>query len=69
MSEAMKNAGYITASEAARAAGVTIQTIYKWIESGKVKGTKSADHWYVDAGSLVEYIGPIAAMAAGLMAG
>ncbi len=67
MSETMKKAGYIPASEAAKAAGVAVQTIYKWIEGGKVVGAKSADHWYVKADSLAEYIGPIAAEAAGLV--
>ena len=65
--EMMEEQGYLAAPVAARRAGVTVYTIYRWITAGKVVGTKVAGRRYVLKDSLADKLGPVGAAAAGLI--
>ncbi len=64
--EMMEANGWIPASQAADAVGVNVTTIYRWIEEGKVEGTKPSNRWYVKVASLAAKVGQATAEAAGL---
>ena len=52
--EIMRDAGYITAAEAAEALGVgNVGTIHRMVKSGRVKGARAGVHWYVSVNSLL----------------
>lgn len=55
--EEMRAAGWISASDAATLAGVTIYSIYRWINQGKVDGKKLGDFWYISEESLKNRLG------------
>ncbi len=65
--EMMEQAGYLPAPVAARKAGVTVYTIYRWIKGQEIEATKVSDRWYVKVASLAEKLGPVCARAAGLL--
>ena len=65
----MSEQGYIPASAAAKASGVVVTTIHRWIGAKKLQGTKVGDYWYVEVGSLISRLGPVAAKASGLVNG
>ena len=50
--------GYITAAEAAKLAGMSIYSIYRWIESERVKSMTVQKARYVLRKSLLDYLGP-----------
>lgn len=54
----MARAGYITAQKAADLASVTIFTIYRWAEEGKLVQQRINTHRYVQLDSLLRYLGP-----------
>jgi hypothetical protein len=58
MRDALKKQGMISAREAARAAGVSVYTIYNWIKTSKVTGRRAAGHWWVSEESLAAHVGP-----------
>ena len=58
----------IRASAAAKRLGVSVQTIYRWVQAGKVEGFQSAGHWYVRLPSLAAFVGPERAAALGVTA-
>lgn len=64
--EKMEAAGWITVTKAARAAGVTSPAVYDWIKTEKIKSTQVGGRHYVLKQSLIDYLGPIGAKAAGL---
>ena len=55
--------GYEKASPLARRLGVSVQTLYRWVDTGKVRGTKVGGTRYVHIASLREYLGPEAGAA------
>lgn len=55
MSGIMEEHGYIPAARAAALAEVCVQTIYRWIEDGKVEGTQDAGRWYAKRESLAAH--------------
>jgi len=69
MTETMRSRGYIPASEAAGRIGVTVYSLYRWIEAGKVEGERVGSHWYVKADSIAACLGPHAAELLGLPSG
>ena len=42
----------VTASEAARLAGVSVRTVRRWAETGRVSAERTADGWLIEADSL-----------------
>ena len=57
LKEAMRQQGFITAAEAAKVAGMSIYSIYNWLNSGKIDGKRIARHWFVRVESLEAYVG------------
>ena len=43
----MRQSGYLLCAEAARKVGVTPQTMYKWVDQGKVAGFRAGYRRYV----------------------
>lgn len=66
MIEKMRAAGYVAASDAAKALGVTVFTLYRWAEARKVIGMKITGRWYFERQSLVDYVGADGAILLGL---
>ena len=62
----MAEQGYIPASEAAEALGVSVFTLYRWAGTNKVTGVKVGIHWFFERKSLLDYVGPQAAKLLGL---
>ncbi len=53
--EIMREAGYVTAAEAAEAIGVAnIGTIHRQVTTGRLIGTRVGRHWYVSVKSLLD---------------
>jgi excisionase family DNA binding protein len=52
-SEIIKRDGLLTAQDAANAIGVHISTVYRWIYSGKLAGSKIGFFVYVKADDLL----------------
>lgn len=53
-SQIMRDAGYITAAEAAEAIGVdNVGTIHRMVRTGRLKGARAGTHWYVSVKSLL----------------
>ena len=42
----------LTAADAALALGVPYHTVVRWVQVGRIKGTKRDGHWYVKAASV-----------------
>ena len=63
----MREKGFISASEAAKAVGKSIYTIYRWETEGRIKGMTVAEHRFVSVDSLVGYLGIEAASMLGLV--
>lgn len=50
----MRDAGYVTATEAADAIGVSnIATIHRMVKTTKLLGARAGCHWYVSVASLL----------------
>lgn len=48
---------YLKAADAAQAAGVDVQTIYRWIKKNEIKGHKSGSkRWLVEKDSLYGHL-------------
>jgi excisionase family DNA binding protein len=62
----MRKRGYLLISEAARKLGRPNQTLYRWIEEGKVVGFREGYRRYVKWGSVLKHLGPQAAEMRGL---
>jgi len=62
----MAKRGYIPAMDAARRIGRHVTTIYELLKNDKLGGLKVGGSWYVQFGSLIDYLGPDAARALGL---
>lgn len=59
--------GWVLCSDAARRIGKTVQTIYKWIDVGKVSGTCIGGYRkYVRWDDVLDHLGPIESKALGL---
>lgn len=70
--EMMRQKGYIPAVEAAARAGLSLGRVYELLNEGKLKGMNVPPdsvkpRRYVLASSLVDYLGPDAAKALGLV--
>jgi len=65
--EMMEREGWWSVARAANSAGVSAQTVYRWIRMGQVEHAKSGSRWYVSKASLIVRLGPVAARAAGLI--
>lgn len=63
----MREKGFISASEAAKAIGKSIYTIYRWESEGRIKGMTIAEHRFVSIDSLIGYLGTDAAAMLGLI--
>ena len=50
---------YMRATEAADEADVVVQTIYRWIDKGKVKGVRIRGHRYVEVESFRRFLQPV----------
>ena len=50
---------YTTATDAAKYAGVKVQTVYNWLDSGKVQGVRRRTFRFVEVDSLVQLHQPI----------
>ncbi len=48
----MKQSDYLTPAETALVMGVTLRTIYTWLRSEKLPGTKIGGSWRVDRKAL-----------------
>jgi hypothetical protein len=59
--------GLLPATQMAARVGVSVFTIYRWVNEEKVKGMKMQGHWYVDRNSMIEYLGLEAANMLGLL--
>jgi excisionase family DNA binding protein len=46
--------GYITTAEAAEAMGVNVSTVYRWVKTGQIVGTRVGRSWYVRTEDLIE---------------
>ena len=55
--ERMREHGFITVTEAARLAGVATQTVYDWLNDGRVDGRDVGRARFVLLASLREHIG------------
>jgi excisionase family DNA binding protein len=64
--DTLKDKGFVPAAEAARRTGVTVYTIYRWVNDKKIDGFQVATHWFVSLASLVKHLGPKAAEALGI---
>ncbi len=53
----MKNAGWISVSEAVRLSGFSKFTIHRYISVGKVLATQAGKRWFVDRQSLADCVG------------
>lgn len=60
--ELMSKKGYMTASAAGKKVGKARYTIQRWIETGKVEGTRVGERIYVNMESLKKYLGDGAAL-------
>ena len=63
----MAEIGWLTVAKTAEAAGVTAAAVYDWIKAEKIASTQVGGRVYVLKKSLVNYLGPIGAKAAGLV--
>ncbi len=53
-SQIMRDAGYVTATEAAEAIGAnSVGTVHRMVKSGRLKGARAGTHWYVSVKSLL----------------
>lgn len=51
----MRDAGYVTASEAAEAIGCDqIGSVHRMVRTGRLQGARAGKHWYVSVKSLLE---------------
>lgn len=46
--------GFITTAIAAEAMGVNVSTVYRWVKTGQIVGTRVGRSWYVRVEDLVE---------------
>lgn len=46
--------GFITTATAAEAMGVNVSTVYRWVKTGQIVGTRVGRSWYVRVEDLVE---------------
>lgn len=46
--------GFITTAVAAEAMGVNVSTVYRWVKTGQIVGTRVGRSWYVRVEDLVE---------------
>ena len=46
--------GFITTAVAADAMGVNVSTVYRWVKTGQIVGTRVGRSWYVRVEDLVE---------------
>jgi excisionase family DNA binding protein len=58
----MRARGFIRVTEAARIIGITPKTVYDWVSDGKVEGAQLGSAHYVSVASLVQKLGPDAAL-------
>ena len=65
--EMMREKGYVTCAVAAEKAGVSVFSIYRWVEDKKVTSVSVGRHLYVQYDSLLTYLGPDAAKALDLV--
>jgi hypothetical protein len=68
-SQTMRGRGYISASEAARRAGVSPAAVHGWIEREQVKAVHVGRRCYVELVSLISYLGTDGADAMGFTNG
>jgi excisionase family DNA binding protein len=65
----MEAQGYHTFARAARLLGISRQTLYTWIEAGKLKPTQVGDRRYIARAEMERHLGPEGAKALGLDGG
>ncbi len=46
--------GYITTADAAEAMGVNVSTVYRWVKTGQIVGTRVGRSWYVRIEDLIK---------------
>lgn len=46
--------GFITTAVAAEAMGVNVSTVYRWVKTGQIVGTRVGRSWYVRVEDLVD---------------
>ncbi len=46
--------GFITTAVAADAMGINVSTVYRWVKTGQIVGTRVGRSWYVRVEDLVE---------------
>lgn len=64
--ELMAKKGYLSAAAAGKKVGKARYTIQRWVETGKVEGTKVGDRIFVNFESLKKYLGADAVAVLGL---
>ena len=57
MTDRMREQGYIRATEAAARVGVSVHTIYRWLERGSIMGTRVGRQHFVLTDSLRGWLG------------
>lgn len=58
--------GWVLCSEAARKTGRAVQTLYRWIDDGKVAGTSDGYRRYIHWNAMIDHLGPAFCKAKGL---
>ena len=53
----LRNGGFISAKEASYKVGLSVWTLYRYVNSKKVEGTKVGTKYFIKKKSLINYLG------------